>query len=222
MPHAAPQARLSLRSSRSATRLQRLAPGPGALSSAGVGRCAGPRSHWQAAPTHSPHSRGNPNVEGEPRYTCRLCGGPTCPHGARPPTSRPRAKGVPRQRRVEEGKGTVRSRSRSAAGGCRARTRLQEPGEAGGSGLQQSLAGIRLGAQSDAVMGGRGPARGKPQGEGLTVWGRVWFGILVCHGGCEDTLPRAPKVGVENSVHPQRPVPPSLPPPLLMRTALGW
>lgn len=53
-----------------------------------VGRCAWPQSHRQESPTHSPQSPGIPSVEGEPRYTCRLCWGPH-PYPLCPPTSRP-------------------------------------------------------------------------------------------------------------------------------------
>lgn len=53
-----------------------------------VGRCARPQSHRQESPTHSPHSPGIPSVEGEPRYTCRLCRGPHR-YPLCPPTSRP-------------------------------------------------------------------------------------------------------------------------------------
>lgn len=53
-----------------------------------VGRCARPPSHRPESPTHSPHSPGIPSVEGEPRYTCRLCWGPH-PYPLCPPTSRP-------------------------------------------------------------------------------------------------------------------------------------
>lgn len=95
---------------------------------------------------------------------------------------------------VEKGKGDCPKHSaklQSQDTGCRSAE----------SGLQQSLAGIRLGAQSDAVMGGRGP-RGEAAGGGAEEMGEGPTLDSDFCSGCEDTLPRALQVVVEGELRP--------------------